>query len=878
MIDLPPDMVKDELRSWRERVLLGLLMSALTLGLFALAGSLLLIIEKRLWSLVVIDVAIYLSGFWLLMQRIPFQVRASVAALMTYGLGLSILLSIGPVIGGLSWLFAFAVFSAVLLGLRSALAAVAFNALTLIGIELLAATGYFGPERIEPLSLRLANGVNFIFLNAVVSVSVAVLVRGLQSTIVKEKQAQNELSEERRQLVEVNVRLNREVDDRQQAQEALKRSEAKYRLLADNVRDNIWVLRLGDLRFTYISPSVRDILGYTPEEAVELTLEEILTAESLTLFMNFLKGELAADKRGQAPTRSRTLELEQYRRDGSTIWVEISTAVMTGADGRPEEILGVTRDITERKLAEAALRESQERYLSILEASPDPVVLHDTDGNVVYINPAFTRVFGWTLDDLSGQQIDFVPEEAWDATSRRINQIKRGLSFHGFETRRLNKEGKLLDISMSAAAWRDSEGKPSGSVITLRDITEQKKMEVQLQHARKMEAVGTLAGGVAHDFNNVLQAISGYVQLMLRHKAPDDPENGHLQAIDQAISRAGMMINQLLTVSRKLESKPVPVDLGQMVHDVCRLLERTVPKMIDIEISNPPNLKPVYADPTQVEQIILNLGGNARDAMPDGGKLVFSTGNLEVKDGAVRPHAEIAPGAYVTLAVSDTGVGMDADTADHIFEPFFTTKELGKGTGLGLATVYGIVKKHNGHITCDTGPGWGTTFTIYLPALADEHPVPEQSPDRELEIKGGRETILVVDDEPSILEVGRQILGEYGYTTLAAGSGEEALQVYQDQAVDLVVLDLNMPGMGGQKCLEKLKEIDPDARVIIASGYSADTAAGKAIRARVEGYIGKPYRLHNLLQMVREVLDAGPGSSGDGRPGPGPEAGTRPRE
>ncbi len=861
MMDLPPDTVRDELRTWRERVLVGLLVSALTLGLFALAGSLWLIIERRLWSLVAIDLAIYLSGFWLLIQRIPFQVRASVAALMTYGLGLSILLSIGPAMGGLAWLFAFAVFSAVLLGLRSALAAVALNALTVAGIELLAATGYFGPVQTETLSLRLANGTNFVFLNAVVSVSVAVLVRGLESTIIKEKKAQNELSEERRQLVGVNVRLNQEINDRQLAQEALKQSEAKYRLLADNVRDNIWVLRLKDLRFTYVSPSVRDILGYTPEEAVALTLEDILTPDSLGLFTDFLKGELTVEGRRPDPTRSRTLELEQYRRDGSTTWVEISTTFMTDADGRPDGILGVTRDITERKLAEAALRESQERYLSILEASPDPVVLNDTEGNVVYINPAFTRVFGWTLDDLSGQQIDFVPEEAWVATNRRLQQIKRGRSFHGFETRRLNKEGKLLDISMSAAAWRDSQGRPSGSVITLRDITEHKKMEAQLQHARKMEAVGTLAGGVAHDFNNVLQAISGYVQLMLRRKAPDDPENEPLEAIDQAIGRAGLMINQLLTVSRKLESRPVPVDLDRMVVDVCRLLERTVPRMIDIEIRSDPDLKPVFADPTQLEQIILNLGGNARDAMPDGGKMVFTTANLEVKEGAVRPHAEIDPGTYVTLSVSDTGVGMDAETAEHIFEPFFTTKQLGKGTGLGLATVYGIVKKHDGHIACDTGPGWGTTFTIYLPALKGERPVAEAASVEEIQIQGGRETILVVDDEATILDVGRQILDEYGYTTLAATSGEEALQVYRDQDVDLVILDLNMPGMGGQKCLERLKEIDPGARVVIASGYSAETASGKAIRAQVDGYIGKPYRLHDLLKMVREVLDAKPLSS-----------------
>ncbi|MBU1741086.1 MAG: response regulator, partial [Proteobacteria bacterium] len=391
-------------------------------------------------------------------------------------------------------------------------------------------------------------------------------------------------------------------------------------------------------------------------------------------------------------------------------------------------------------------------------------------------------------------------------------------------------------------------------------ITEQKRMEAQLQHARKMEAVGTLAGGVAHDFNNTLQAISGYVQLLLLKKGADDPDHEYLFAIDQAIRRATGLINQLLTVSRKMESKPEPVDLGQVVAEVSKLLERTIPRMIRIEVDNAGDLGPVNADPTQLEQIILNLGGNARDAMPDGGQLTFTTRNLTITDGPARPHAEIEAGGYVVLEVSDTGHGMDEETVHHIFEPFFTTKGIGRGTGLGLATVYGIVRNHGGHIICDSRVGRGATFTIFLPALADAGRLEAAAPEDVGDIRGGSETILLVDDERPILEIGEEILGQYGYSILTASSGEEALEIYgrEGPRIDLVILDLSMPGMGGHKCLKELRAVDPRVRVIIATGYSTQSLSGAAIESQARGFISKPYSLFGLLKMVREVLDDAP--------------------
>ncbi|MBU1742887.1 MAG: PAS domain S-box protein, partial [Proteobacteria bacterium] len=430
---------------WRERTLKILLVAGLSLGLPAIVSSLFLIVQERLWGLLILDVTMFLSCFiMLLVRRLKYGFRAAVSTLMMYGLGLSIICYLGPVIGGLAWLFAFAVLAGALLGVRAALAALTLNGLTLALVWLLTTTGRFGASSVAGLSLALdvANGANFLFMNAVAAIAVALLVRKLDATILKEMETSEKLDQERRELVKTNIQLNREVEVRKNTETALRRSEETYRLLADNVHDNIWVLSLPDPRFTYVSPSVERILGYTVEEAEALSLEDILTPASLDLTMKVIGREMAEDSRARSPNRSPTLELEEYRRDGTTVWVEVTTTFVRGADGRVKELIGVTRDITPRKEAEAALKESQEKYHSILESSPDPVVQYDMEGRVIYVNPAFTRVFGWTLEELAGHQIEFVPSEARSENRQRFEQIKRGESFYGFETRRHTKAGR----------------------------------------------------------------------------------------------------------------------------------------------------------------------------------------------------------------------------------------------------------------------------------------------------------------------------------------------------------------------------------------------------------------------------------------------------
>jgi nitrogen-specific signal transduction histidine kinase/ActR/RegA family two-component response regulator len=385
---------------------------------------------------------------------------------------------------------------------------------------------------------------------------------------------------------------------------------------------------------------------------------------------------------------------------------------------------------------------------------------------------------------------------------------------------------------------------------------EKKKLATQLIHAQKMEAVGILAGGIAHDFNNTLQGILGYTQMLLLDMPEGTPESSKLRQIEAAALRASELTKQLLTFSRRIESKPRPIDLKKEVRQVENLLRRTIPRMIDIDLRLESEHNIINADPPQIEQAIMNLGINARDAMPGGGKLIIETENAVLDEKYSRTQLGAVPGNYVMLSISDNGTGMDKDTLEHIFEPFFTTKDPGKGTGLGLAIVYGIVKDHGGYIECRSELGEGTTFKIYFPVL--ERDRLGRSEQREnTEIKGGTETILLVDDENAVRELGEEMLRRFGYSVIAAADGEKALEIYREKQeyISLVILDLIMPGMGGHKCLEEILRVDHSQSVVIASGYSVADPTNEALKSGTKGCIKKPYEIGQMLKVIHQVLD-----------------------
>ncbi|HBD10250.1 MAG TPA: hypothetical protein DCZ69_18525, partial [Syntrophobacteraceae bacterium] len=465
--------------------------------------------------------------------------------------------------------------------------------------------------------------------------------------------------------------------------------------------------------------------------------------------------------------------------------------------------------------------------------------------------------FGLSQDDFERGMNGFdmiAPEDRPRAIENSI-RVMRGEKLGLNEYLALKRDGSTFPVIMHSTA-KYLDGKPVGIRGIVIDITETKKLEAQLRQAHKMEAVGTLAGGIAHDFNNLLQAVQGYAELLLLKGREGDVGYRELQEISRAAKRGGELTRQLLMFSRKMESTLQPVDLNRVVEELRMLLERTIPKMIEIELRLTGNLHAVSADISQIEQVLMNLAVNARDAMPDGGKLTIETRNAIADEEVRRSQPELTPGNYVALAVADTGQGMDKTTLEHVFDPFFTTKEVGKGTGLGLAMVYGIVKNHRGYITCVSKPGEGTRFEIYLPAIAGTQATPPVDA-RETELRGGSETVLLVDDDDSVRALGAELLQMFGYSVISANDGESALQVYGETrgGIDLVILDLIMPGIGGTQCLERLLEMDPRVRVVVASGYSIGGQIERVAEIGARAFIHKPYDVDEMLMTVRGVLD-----------------------
>ena len=394
------------------------------------------------------------------------------------------------------------------------------------------------------------------------------------------------------------------------------------------------------------------------------------------------------------------------------------------------------------------------------------------------------------------------------------------------------------------------------------DITERKEAEQEQDHLRaqlfqsqKMESIGTLAGGIAHDFNNLLTIILGFSELIISEKEEGNREYEDLTKIIHAARTAGDMVQQILAFSRKTETKPRPISLNKQVEQLRKMLSRLIPKIIEVEISLDPGLPTVNADPVQIEQVPMNLAVNARDAMPNGGRLLIETQTVLLDEKYCRFHLEAAQGRHALLVVRDTGVGIDRTTMDRMFEPFYTTKEPGQGTGLGLAMVYGIVKSHGGHITCESELGSGTTFKIYLPAHQAEGAA-------DVTVSGefsalGTGIILLVDDEEFVRALGQRILEKAGYTVITATNGQEAVGVYKEKGnkIALVILDLIMPVMDGNQCLEEILRLDPRARVLIASGYSPDGTVRETLEGGAKGFVGKPYNLKQLLKTVRDALN-----------------------
>ncbi len=510
----------------------------------------------------------------------------------------------------------------------------------------------------------------------------------------------------------------------------------------------------------------------------------------------------------------------------------------------------VIRHAIERQEAEA-------RYRDLYDRAPDGYFTVNAEGVVTEMNATLLEWLGCRREGILGEMrfAELVAPEHRRRLSAREEQCRERGEAGSVELELVCSDGHRIPVRLNMVGVRDRQGAYQGYWATARDISAEKKLEAQLLQAQKLESLGTLVGGIAHDFNNMLTAILGYTQLLLREASQGDRFYEHLQQIEVLSQRAADVVQQLLTFSREGTSRQRRLLLHPLLKEIGKLLQRMIPENIEVEMHLAAEDLAVEADPTQLQQVVMNLVVNARDAMPEGGRLRIETARVNLDESFCRAHPDLRPGDYVRLRVSDTGVGIPPDIQRRIFDPFFTTKEAGKGTGLGLPVVYGIVKNHGGAVEVDSEVGRGTTIALYFP-LVEKPAQVERAPS--VDVKGGSETILLVEDEPTVLELARAALEHYGYQVLTAQNGLEAIATYRDHQseIALVILDVVMPKLGGRETFRELRRIDPGVKAILASGYdTSQSLVRELLQSGVCGLVRKPYQIRELAQAVRRALD-----------------------
>jgi len=645
------------------------------------------------------------------------------------------------------------------------------------------------------------------------------------------------------ELLEANKQLQKEMAEREHAENALRESEKKYATVVENSKDGIVMISDGKLKF--VNKASVELVGYTPDEMGDDNFLNYVASDYRDLviqrYIDRMEGK-------EVPS---IYEIELLRKDGKTVPVELN-AMRIDYKGKPADLVFI-RDITVRKQTVAALRESEDRYRTLTNNLNVGVYRNTAgpDGKFIEANPAIVRMFGYDgRAEFLAVSVSDLYQNPDDRKKFNEKMLREG-AVRNEEEHLQNKDGTPFIGSVSAVAVKNEKGEVQYYDGVVEDITERKRMESQLQQAQKMESLGTLAGGIAHDFNNLLMGIQGRTSLILMDNDSSHPHFEHLKGIEDYIKSAADLTNQLLGFARGGKYEVKPTDLNRFIKRENEMFGRTR-KEINIQEQFEKNLWITDVDQGQIEQVILNVYVNACQAMPGGGNLYVRTENIIIDQNYIKPY-QVEPGRYVKISITDTGVGMDKETQRRIFDPFFTTKEMGRGTGLGLATAYGIIKNHHGFINVYSEKGKGTTFNIYLPA-SEKTAVKPKEPYVEWLI--GTETILLIDDEDMILDVGRGIIENLGYEVLIAKSGKEAVETYKKNmdTIDMVILDMIMPEMSGGETFDRLKEINPDIKALLSSGYSIDGQATEILDRGCNGFIQKPFNIAKLSKKLREIL------------------------
>jgi len=644
-----------------------------------------------------------------------------------------------------------------------------------------------------------------------------------------------------------------DITESRQAEAALRESEEKYRLIAENMSDVISMLDM-NLRFTYISPSIKRLSGFTVEESMRLSIEELMMPEAYKKVMKAFEEEILLEASGTAdPSRTRIIEFEQYCQDNSMVWVEAACSFIRDKNQVPTGLLIISRNIAERKRAEA----ERERLMAAIEQAGEVIVITDVNGKIQYVNPAFEGVSGYKREEAiglnprilkSGRQDALFYRQLWDT-------ISSGKTWSGRMVNR-KKDGSLYTEEATISPVFDAEGRITNYVAVKRDITEHLRLTDQFQQAQKMESVGRLAGGVAHDINNMMGVVLGFTELALEKVDPADPLYADLSEVYKAANRSTGIVRQLLTFARKQIIFPKVLDMNDTVTTMLKMLRRLIGENINLTWRPGAGVWLVMMDPSQIDQILANLCVNSRDAITDVGKVTIETENVVIDEACCSDQPYFVPGEYVRLTVSDTGCGMDKEIREQIFEPFFSTKEIGKGTGLGLATVYGIVKQNNGFINVYSEPGQGTVCSIYLPRYMDGEEQAQAEGPAEHSTRG-HETILLVEDEPAILKMTTKMLEKMGYVVLAVCTPGEAIRVARERKgeIHLLMTDVIMPEMNGRDLAKNLLSLYPNLSRLFMSGYTADVIAHHGVLDAGVHFIQKPFSLKDLAAKIRASLD-----------------------
>jgi PAS domain S-box-containing protein len=639
----------------------------------------------------------------------------------------------------------------------------------------------------------------------------------------------------------------------QVVEEARRNSEARLSFALQTINTGAWEMDLKTQ--TAHRTLIHDqIFGYetpAPEWTYQKFLEHVLPEDRAEVERRFTEAMTA-----QADWN---FECRIRRTDGAMRWIWAVGSHERNTDGQPVRMCGVVKDITERKLAEEKIREQAE----MLNLAHDAITIRDLDQRITYWNHSAERIYGWTDAEAVGQFI----HQLLKLDPNKIAEAHRLLLENSYWTGEFTaraKDGREVLIESSWTLVRDAAGLPKSILAFSVDITEQRKLEQQVTRNQRIESLGTLSSGIAHDLNNILTPIMVSIG-MLKEQAHDPMLARLIASLDSSTQRGAQLVKQILTFGRGVKGERIPIGLRNVVREVELLIRETFPATIQFESGASASLWPVVGDPTQIHQVLLNLAINARDAMPNGGKLTLTLENVVIDEATAALNSEIRPGSYVRIQVADTGTGMTPKVVERIFDPFFTTKPAGQGTGLGLSTSLGIVKSHGGFINVYSEPGKGSTFKVYLPARAAGE-LTEAAPANADSLPRGRgEIVLLVDDEEAICTTVKKILERFGYRVLTAANGAEAVSIYAGRGAEIavVITDMHMPIMDGPATIVALKSMNPAVKIIGSSGLAANGGVAKAASSGVRHFVPKPYSAEKMLRTLRDVLDNGNEESSD---------------